>query len=823
QTAADTHHQAGRRREALDLLRRMATLDPTNTVGRLKVAELLRAEGLDGEALVEYREVAAELERQGDCEGAAAALAKALDLEPDDPELQEHSVRLLLREGNAAAAEPVARRMIEGDPDCPLGYELLAEVVRALGREDALPEVYRGLAEAHRKRGDEDKARAILQRFVPVEPFGSPGAEGPSSTEGAGVEASVAPDFGAESELELDAGELGGMDASGFGDLPPIGEAPVGLGELGTEPAPSEDVVAAAPREEAVPEARDGEPEQLLAEVSVYLRYGKLDRALASLRAILAQEPDHLATLEKLAEVHTAAGQPEEAAKAFLRAAQLAREVPDPDHFEMLRGRLAALDAEAAAALAAPEPAETPDAGGYLDDEIEFSIDEGLEPSPENSSTTPQQIVDELEEGDFYLQQGMPDEAEAIYRRVLELAPNHPQAMLRLGEIAATRGDAEERVDPALAVAPAEDARGISAGPDVEPDAQSAAESLPAAASDVAVELAHDSFAFDDETLDPFEGVVEAPPAAEAAREATEPAAPDAEAAVEELGALAPATPSDTETASATQAEVTLPGVEEPTAPEAEPDAAAEPEAGFDLAAALSDALDGPARPPATTEEEGFTALFQDFKQGVQQTLGASDVESHYDLGIAYREMGLLDDALEEFRTAMRSDGRRYDALHMLALCVLDLGQAAEALPHLLQALDEGVPEDRQPALRYDLGSVLESLGRPAEALESFRFVAGIEPGFLDVDARIDALAAPGGAPVQDSPREAFESFDDVVSSFQEEPTPEESSAPPEPVQPSEPVEAPESVPIPEPSEGPEPDTGTRPPTRPRRRKISFF
>ncbi|MEN8183472.1 MAG: hypothetical protein ABFS46_13155, partial [Myxococcota bacterium] len=82
QTAADTHHQAGRRREALELLRRMATLDPTNTVSRLKVAELLRAEGLDGEALVEYREAAAELERQGDWEGAAAALAKALDLEP---------------------------------------------------------------------------------------------------------------------------------------------------------------------------------------------------------------------------------------------------------------------------------------------------------------------------------------------------------------------------------------------------------------------------------------------------------------------------------------------------------------------------------------------------------------------------------------------------------------------------------------------------------------------------------------------------------------------------------------------------------------------
>jgi tetratricopeptide (TPR) repeat protein len=168
QTAADSHHQEGRRREALDLLRKMASLDPTNTTSRLKVAELLRADDRDSEAALEYREAAAEFERQGEGEGAASALEKAIELQPDDAELYEHAVRVHLGAGSAGRAEPLARRLIELDPDAPSGYEQLASVLQTLGQEEALVEVYRRLAEVHRKRGDEDQARSILQRFVPM-------------------------------------------------------------------------------------------------------------------------------------------------------------------------------------------------------------------------------------------------------------------------------------------------------------------------------------------------------------------------------------------------------------------------------------------------------------------------------------------------------------------------------------------------------------------------------------------------------------------------------------------------------------------------------
>src|SRR5690606_36092441 len=60
---------------------------------------------------------------------------------------------------------------------------------------------------------------------------------------------------------------------------------------------------------------------------------------------------------------------------------------------------------------------------------------------------------EDLEEAGFYFDQGLLDEAEAVYRRILARAPSHPTALLRLGEIAVQRGG--PIADPAAAAAPA--------------------------------------------------------------------------------------------------------------------------------------------------------------------------------------------------------------------------------------------------------------------------------------------------------------------------------------------------------------------------------
>ena len=159
----------------------------------------------------------------------------------------------------------------------------------------------------------------------------------------------------------------------------------------------------------------------------------------------------------------------------------------------------------------------------------------------------------------------------------------------------------------------------------------------------------------------------------------------------------------------------------------------------------------------------------------MSRTLGEGDVETHFDLGIAYREMGLLDDAIGEFHYALGSTARRLDALHMMGLCALDVGRAIDAIGHLEQALaSPDVPAERETALRFDLGRAHEAQGDLDRALDAFRRVAELDAEFLDVGARIEALlsalaAAHDDAAEESAGGEAYESFDDLVAEAADE------------------------------------------------------
>jgi len=190
----------------------------------------------------------------------------------------------------------------------------------------------------------------------------------------------------------------------------------------------------------------------------------------------------------------------------------------------------------------------------------------------------------------------------------------------------------------------------------------------------------------------------------------------------------------------------------------------------FDLAAELSDAFDerAPGATPAAsgnTEEEGFLQVFAAFKAGVEKQLGAQDYEARFDLGIAYKEMGLLDDAIGEFRVALASAGHKLQSLHMMGLCALELGRAADAVAHLEQALAlPDLPAEQQMALRFDLGRAYEVSGDRARARSAYEAVAAVDPDFCKVGERIAGLdAAPTGAGPAASDG-AFESFDDLMS-----------------------------------------------------------
>jgi tetratricopeptide (TPR) repeat protein len=124
----------------------------------------------------------------------------------------------------------------------------------------------------------------------------------------------------------------------------------------------------------------------------------------------------------------------------------------------------------------------------------------------------------------------------------------------------------------------------------------------------------------------------------------------------------------------------------------------------------------------------------QDYEQG--------DTETHYNLGIAYMEMGLHDEAVKEFRVSANDPDRKLDSLTLQGLCFREQENYADAedLFAALLSLD-ALGSDRIVALRYELGLLFEAAGRKQEALQVFREIFGNNPGFRDTMQKIAFLS----------------------------------------------------------------------------------
>jgi pilus assembly protein FimV len=213
--------------------------------------------------------------------------------------------------------------------------------------------------------------------------------------------------------------------------------------------------------------------------------------------------------------------------------------------------------------------------------------------------------------------------------------------------------------------------------------------------------------------------------------------------------------------------------VSAPAAPSASSVAAESTEAAlgvadFDLAAELSGTFGESAesaRAASAAEGEGFAEVFAAFKAGVKREVGDGDHEVHYDLGIAYKEMGLFEDAIGEFRYALGDAARRLGCLHLLAVCALELGRHADAVAHLSEALaGAALPGEQEAALRLDLGRAYRASGDRARARSEYEAVRAIAPGFSDVERLLTELETEAADPPNSEPRaEAFESFDDLI------------------------------------------------------------
>ncbi|SET30629.1 tetratricopeptide repeat protein [Stigmatella erecta] len=183
----------------------------------------------------------------------------------------------------------------------------------------------------------------------------------------------------------------------------------------------------------------------------------------------------------------------------------------------------------------------------------------------------------------------------------------------------------------------------------------------------------------------------------------------------------------------------------------------------FDLAAELAGEIDNLGGTPAPAAEDDFQysveEVFAEFKKGLEKVVKPEDVDTHYDLGIAYKEMGLTDDALGEFRVARQGcvgKKRELDCITMLGMLHGMRGEHTEAVEIFREGLAHPhATGEAAKALGFELATAYEGTGENGKALYHYQRVAALDPKYRDVSsqaARLAELTEPEDDPLTPAP-----------------------------------------------------------------------
>ncbi len=348
-------------------------------------------------------------------------------------------------------------------------------------------------------------------------------------------------------------------------------------------------------------------------------------------------------------------------------------------------------------------------------------------------------------EAEFYYQQGLFDEAKKHYAKIIELNPGEKRAIARLADISREEEDTREFTKLAEAVEGLESA--IAAGP------TEAGQELPLSASD------------EDAVRKLMSEIsqLKTPRKKAAPEKPVEPThvSPQLNAAPPqfvpphmEQGTAASVGPAE----HAAEEDFLDLGVEltsESKTGETRERGEKGSDDFFDLASELRDELSNiavPAQAAAGTEEQSLDEIFEEFKRGVEQQSIREDVDTHYNLGVAYKEMGLLDDAIGEFSLTPEDEPKYVQGRYMLGLCYMEKGEYEHAIGEFENALTcsekAGEDEASRVGILYDLGLAYQGAGNISQALSKFQKVYSMDPGYRDIRTKLKELTQGGIIPL---------------------------------------------------------------------------
>jgi tetratricopeptide (TPR) repeat protein len=534
---------------------------------------------------------------------------------------------------------------------------------------------------------------------------------------------------------------------------------------------PEEEKVAAATVLEApLDEETEKFIAQSLTDVDLFASYGLTQKAIGLLEAILRRAPSHTPTLEKLLDFVLGAGDDRRTAELAALLERIHRdrgETADAERFGELRRRfqraagLADEEMTAAASLATVTARDESGAGGAGEtlDELPAAVEPAavveatpsVPPPKPASPAVPVHEVDLSDEWASLLEQGAATESAPVAP-----PPPPPPAAKKIPPPSVSGAPEEFEVTEfqTPAASPVPDKLAPSTPLSVAP-VEMAAEVAGARAPEAAetIELL---------PLDEEGGREKLPPRAPEQPPSATPAAdlPEIELDQEYELVLTPepespenGTPAEPDKAinlKASQAlssdqfladlahEIDQLGIDRLTPSFSEP-ATKEP------APVAAGSAEAPASP---AENEPLKEVFDEFRAELgEMGMEDEDLETHYNLGIAFREMGLLEEAISEFQKVAKANEKgkafRYamQCCTLLGLVFMEKGQPSIAAIWYERALrTPGVDGESTLALRYDLGVAQESANDLDAALKSFSQVYAVNIDYRDVGDRIAAL-----------------------------------------------------------------------------------
>ncbi len=612
--------------------------------------------------------------------------------------LYREAAERLQAQGAFAVLIEGLQKVLKADRSNVGGLELLWSVYRRAGEIGEGRETAELLAHAYVAAEQLDKAREVYAELVALEPD----------------------HLEHQRLLRQVEARLGGVESS----------------EARPEPTPLMAAEVASFAAEALAETLPPREQELVAnwltEAELYRTYHQIERAIETLEKGLVEVPGNVSLYEQLLTLY-------EQTQQYQKAAQCAESLTEA-YIKMGDGERAARygelvigfqqkaqeggtthvveptapeDWSEAAPVAAAEAASEQSQVREIDLSMEWAA-----LSESGSAAAATVSADSIaEEVEFYLQAGMNAEASAALDRLRQQFPDHPaipsyeerlgvfqqpgsSALESGGQVIVSEAPAELA---ASADSPAVTARFEAQAPDVaEPSPELAAPQPEAAAAEQEPEIALDEM---------FQS------------SGSVPAASPFELSLEEAPAAA----------QASQAPSGAPG-----------------DRFASLAGDLEQEL-GPTRSksaaPVTPGARFLDEVFAEFKEDVGEPAATEDLETHYNMGVAFKEMALYDEAIGEFQKVHQLAQSAQDYSHvvqccsLLASCFLEKGMPELAVKWYQTALDSpGVDAESSLALLFEVGAAYEMAGDRAAALKSFLEVYARNIDYRNVAERIREL-----------------------------------------------------------------------------------